>query len=109
MQRPLWASTGVKHPDYSDTLYVTELFASHTVNTMPETTIDAIADHGTITADTVTGTSEAAQTVFDALDAIGIDVRDVFLTMENEGVEEFEDAWSKLLKATQEQLETASK
>jgi transaldolase len=109
VQRPLWASTGVKNPDYSDTLYVTELVAPHTVNTMPEATIDAVADHGTITADTVTGTSEAAQTVFDALDAIGIDVRDVFFTLENEGVQKFKDAWSKLLKATQEQLETASK
>ncbi len=62
VQRPLWASTGVKNPDYSDTLYVTELVAPHTVNTMPEATIDAVADHGTITADTVTGTAEAAQT-----------------------------------------------
>ena len=109
VQRPLWASTGVKNPDYSDTLYVTELVAPHTVNTMPEATIDAVADHGTITADTVTGTSEAAQTVFDSLDAIGIDVSDVFLTLEDEGVEKFKDAWSKLLKATQEQLDTASK
>jgi transaldolase len=109
VQRPLWASTGVKNPEYSDTLYVTELVAPHTVNTMPEATIDAVADHGTITADTVTGTSEAAQTVFDSLDAIGIDVSDVFLRLEDEGVEKFKDAWSKLLKATEEQLNSASK
>src|ERR1700743_174162 len=108
VQRPLWASTGVKNPDYSDTLYVTELVAPNTVNTMPEATIDAVADHGTTTADTVTGTSDAAQTVFDALDAIGIDVRDVFLTLEDEGVDKFKDAWSKLLKATQEQLDGAA-
>src|ERR1700743_2660597 len=107
-QRPLWASTGVKTPDYSDSLYVPELVAPNTVNTMPEATIDAVADHGTITADTVTGTSDAAQTVFDALDAIGIDVRDVFLTLEDEGVDKFKDAWSKLLKATQEQLDGAA-
>ncbi len=56
VQRPLWASTGVKNPDYSDTLYVTELVAPNTVNTMPEKTIDAVADHGVITGDTVTGT-----------------------------------------------------
>ena len=55
VQRPLWASTGVKNPDYSDTLYVTELVAPNTVNTMPEKTIDAVADHGVITGDTVSG------------------------------------------------------
>ena len=61
VQRPLWASTGVKNPDYSDTLYVTELVAPNTVNTMPEKTIDAVADHGVITGDTVTGTAAEAQ------------------------------------------------
>ena len=61
LQRPLWASTGVKNPEYSDTLYVTELVAPNTVNTMPEKTIDAVADHGVITGDTVTGTAGAAQ------------------------------------------------
>ena len=106
-QRPLWASTGVKNRDYSDTLYVTELIAPHTVNTMPEKTIDAVADHGVITADTVTGTSEAAQSVFDALDAVGIDVRDVFLMLENDGVEKFKKSWEELLEATQNQLDAA--
>ena len=61
LQRPLWASTGVKNPEYSDTLYVTELVAPNTVNTMPEKTIDAVADHGVITGDTVTGKAEEAQ------------------------------------------------
>lgn len=107
VQRPLWASTGVKNDDYSDTLYVTELVAPHTVNTMPEATIEAVADHATIEGDTVTGTS--AQTVFDALEALGIDLRDVFLTLEKEGVEKFKEAWSKLLAATEEQLDSASK
>ncbi|KAA0111886.1 transaldolase [Mycolicibacterium sp. P1-5] len=109
VQRPLWASTGVKNPDYSDTLYVTELVAPNTVNTMPEKTIDAVADHGVITGDTVTGTAAAAQELFDKLDAIGIDLRDVFLVLENEGVEKFEKAWQELLDATQEQLDTAAK
>jgi transaldolase len=109
IQRPLWASTGVKNPDYSDTLYVTELVAPHTVNTMPEKTIDAVADHGTITGDTVTGTSEAAQLVFDALDAVGIDVRDVFLTLEKDGVEKFEKSWVDLLEATKGKLDAAEK
>src|SRR6201995_3992699 len=66
VQRPLWASTGVKNPEYSDTLYVTELVAPNTVNTMPEKTIEAVADHGEITGDTVTGTAGEAQGGFDA-------------------------------------------
>jgi transaldolase len=109
VQRPLWASTGVKNPDYSDTLYVTELVAPNTVNTMPEKTIDAVADHGTVTGDTITGTASAAQAVFDKLEAIGIDLTDVFLVLENEGVEKFEASWKELLDATQEQLNDASK
>ena len=68
VQRPLWASTGVKNPDYSDTLYVTELVAPNTVNTMPEKTMDAVADHGVITGDTVSGTATEAQAMFDKLD-----------------------------------------
>ncbi len=107
-QRPLWASTGVKNPDYSDTLYVTELIASNTVNTMPEKTIDAVADHGVITADSVTGRSGAAQSVFDALDEVGIDVRDVFLTLENDGVDKFKKSWEELLEATQNQVDAAT-
>jgi transaldolase len=109
VQRPLWASTGVKNPDYSDTLYVTELVAPNTVNTMPEKTIDAVADHGTVTGDTITGTASSAQAVFDKLEAIGIDLTDVFLVLENEGVEKFEASWKELLDATQEQLNSASK
>ncbi|OBK22261.1 transaldolase [Mycobacterium asiaticum] len=109
VQRPLWASTGVKNPDYSDTLYVTELVAPNTVNTMPEKTIDAVADHGVITGDTITGTAEEAQRVFDKLDAIGIDLDDVFVVLENEGVEKFEDSWKELLEETQAQLDSAAK
>jgi transaldolase len=105
VQRPLWASTGVKNPDYSDTLYVTELVAPNTVNTMPEKTLEAVADHGVITGDTVSGTSDAAQAVFDQLEAIGVDLRDVFLVLENEGVEKFEKSWHELLEAAQGQLD----
>lgn len=108
VQRPLWASTGVKNPDYSDTLYVTELVAPNTVNTMPEKTLDAVADHGVVTGDTVTGRSEEAQEVFDQLTAIGIDLTDVFLVLENEGVEKFEKSWHELLEATQGQLDEKS-
>ena len=109
VQRPLWASTGVKNPDYADTLYITELVAPNTVNTMPEKTMDAVADHGVITGDTVTGKAAEAQQVFDQLEAIGIDLTDVFLALENEGVEKFEKSWLELLEATQGQLDAAKK
>jgi len=109
VQRPLWASTGVKNPEYSDTLYVTELVAPDTVNTMPEKTIDAVADHGVITGDAVTGRADDAQAVFDTLDQVGIDLRDVFVVLEDEGVEKFEKSWQALLQATQEQLDNAKK
>lgn len=109
VQRPLWASTGVKNPDYSDTLYVTELVAPLTVNTMPEKTLEAVADHGEIKGDTVTGTASDAQQVFDKLEAVGIDLDDVFIVLENEGVEKFEDSWKELLHETQAQLDSADK
>jgi transaldolase len=109
VQRPLWASTGVKNPDYSDTLYVTELVAPHTVNTMPEPTINAVADHGVIRGDAVSGTASAAQKVFDDLEAAGIDLSDVFDLLETEGVEKFEASWNELLKETQAQLDSAAK
>ncbi|ORW41730.1 transaldolase [Mycobacterium paraense] len=109
VQRPLWASTGVKNPDYPDTLYVTELVAPNTVNTMPEKTIDAVADHGVITGDTVTGRAGEAQALFDKLWAVGVDLRDVFIVLEKEGVEKFEASWNELLKATQAQLDAAAK
>jgi transaldolase len=109
VQRPLWASTGVKNPDYSDTLYVTELVGAHTVNTMPEKTIDAVADHGNVTGDTVSGTGAAAQEVFDKLSAVGVDLTDVFLVLENEGVEKFVESWTELLTETQKQLGSADK
>jgi transaldolase len=109
VQRPLWASTGVKNPDYSDTLYVTELVAPNTVNTMPEKTIDAVANHGVVAGDTVTGTGAAAQEVFDKLTAVGIDLDDVFVVLEDEGVEKFVDSWRQLLDETQNQLGSAAK
>jgi transaldolase len=109
VQRPLWASTGVKNPDYSDTLYVTELVAPNTVNTMPEKTIDAVADHGVIAGDAVTGKAEESQALFDELAAVGIDLPDVFKVLEDEGVEKFEKSWLELLDATQAQLDAAKK
>ncbi|MEZ0382137.1 transaldolase [Mycobacterium sp. pW045] len=107
VQRPLWASTGVKNPDYPDTLYVTELVAPHTVNTMPEPTLEAVADHGDITGNTIAGTASESQRVFDQLAAAGIDVSDVFLVLESEGVDKFEASWGELLEATASQLNAA--
>jgi transaldolase len=106
-QRALWASTGVKNPDYPDTLYVTELAAPNTVNTMPEKTLDAFADHGEVAGDAVSGTAVESQDVFDKLTAVGIDLTDVFVVLENEGVDKFEVAWNELLEATAEQLRAA--
>jgi len=109
VQRPLWASTGVKNPEYSDTLYVTELVAPNTVNTMPAKTLDAVADHGVITGDTVTGRAGEAQEVFDKLEAVGVDLTDVFIVLEDEGVEKFAKSWRYLLEATQGQLDAVTK
>jgi transaldolase len=108
-QRPLWASTGVKNPDYPDTLYVTELVVDNTVNTMPEKTLEAFADHGEVDGDKVTDTAGAAQQVFTDLEGVGIDLDDVYTALENEGVEKFEKSWQELLDATQEQLDAAKK
>ncbi|WP_040791029.1 transaldolase [Nocardia paucivorans] len=103
-QRPLWASTGVKNPDYPDTLYVTELVAPNTVNTLPEKTLEAVADHGEVRGDTVSGTAEEARRVFDELTEVGIDLDDVFAVLEREGVEKFEKSWEELLSATAAEL-----
>jgi transaldolase len=106
-QRPLWASTGVKNPDYSDTMYVTELVVADTVNTMPEKTLLAFADHGEVEGDQVTGTAAQAQEVFDALERVGVDLTDVFLTVEDEGVQKFEASWQELLDTVKGQLDAA--
>ncbi|GAA0235699.1 transaldolase [Saccharothrix mutabilis subsp. mutabilis] len=106
-QRPLWASTGVKDPNYSDTRYVDELVVADTVNTMPEKTLHAVADHGRITGDTVTGRAARAQEVFDALAGVGIDLDDVFAVLETEGVDKFEKSWAELLETVTGQLNQA--
>ncbi|MEJ2870236.1 transaldolase [Actinomycetospora sp. OC33-EN08] len=103
-QRPLWASTGVKNKAYPDTLYVTELAAPDTVNTMPESTLDAFADHGELHGDAVTGTADAAGEVFAALSGVGIDVDDVYQVLEDEGVDKFEKSWTELLETVSDQL-----
>jgi transaldolase len=106
-QRPLWASTGVKNPAYPDTLYVSDLVVADTVNTMPEKTLRAFADHGEVTGDQVSGKGAEAQGVFDKLVAAGIDLDDVFLTLETEGVEKFKVSWTELLDTVKGQMEKA--
>ena len=106
-QRPLWASTGVKNPDYPDTLYVTDLVVADTVNTMPEKTLEAVADHGEVTGDQVTGTGEEAQAVLDAVVAAGVDWQDVMSVLEDEGVEKFKTSWTELEETVEQQMEKA--
>ena len=97
-QRPLWASTSTKNPEYSDTLYVDSLIGPDTVNTLPEETIDAFEDHGTV-ARTVDADPDAAQTVIDELGGVGIDLDDVGRTLETEGVEKFQASFTHLLES----------
>jgi transaldolase len=106
-QRPLWASTGVKNPDYSDTMYITELVVPNTVNTMPEKTMMAFADHGEVRGDMVTGTKAEAQQVLDDLERVGISYDDVVDVLEKEGVEKFEASWNELVVDVQQELDAA--
>jgi transaldolase len=109
VQRPLWASTGVKNSNYPDTLYVTELVGANTVNTMPEKTIEAVAEHAVVRGDTVSGKADEAQALFDKLSAVGVDLRDVFVVLEDEGVQKFQTSWLELLKETQTQLDATKR
>ena len=103
-QRPLWASTGVKDPAFPDDMYVVELAGPGCVNTMPEPTLRAVADHGNLHGDTLDGTGGASQQVFDQLTGLGVDLDEVFDTLENEGVEKFKDAWEELLTTVSDAL-----
>jgi transaldolase len=108
-QRPLWASTSTKNPAYRDVMYVEELIAPGVVNTMPEATIHAYADHGFADrgeppGDTITGRYQEAQQVLNDLAAIGVEYKDVVDTLEREGVEKFAQSWTELLGSVTEQL-----
>ncbi|MFI2629618.1 transaldolase [Streptomyces collinus] len=103
-QRPLWASTGVKDPAYKDTLYVDELVAPGTVNTMPEATLDAVAHHGDVRGDTVTGGYDRARADLAAVERLGIAYDEVVRQLEDEGVAKFEAAWQDLLDAVTKSL-----
>jgi transaldolase len=107
-QRPLWASTGVKNPRYRDTLYVTELVAPGTVNTMPEQTLCAFADHGEVPDDRVSADADAdAREVFAELAAVGIDLADVFDALERDGIAWFETSWQELQATVRAALQKA--
>jgi len=107
-QRPLWASTGVKNPDYDDTMYVTQLVVPNTVNTMPEGTLNAVADHGAIEEDMVHGRYDESREVLAALADVGIDYDDVVAVLEREGVEKFVASWDELVATVTTALEGAS-
>lgn len=97
VQRPLWASTGVKDPAYPDTLYVDTLIGPHTVNTMPQSTLDAFLDHGTVDPDAITSQLENATATLLALEGLGISLEVITDALEADGVKKFEDAWISLL------------
>jgi transaldolase len=99
VQRPLWASTGVKDPAYPDTMYVDDLVTAGVVNTVPEATLNAVADHSGAADDTVRGTYADAHATLTALADIGIDYDDVVDLLEREGVDKFIVAWEDLLKS----------
>jgi transaldolase len=95
-QRPLWASTGVKDPAYADARYVVELVAPGVVNTMPQATLDAVADHGSVRGDSIRGSYPAAREVLDDLAALGVDYDDVVQTLEDDGLASFDASWNQL-------------
>ncbi|WP_300612485.1 transaldolase [Trebonia sp.] len=104
VQRPLWASTSTKDPAFPDTMYVVDLVAPDTVNTMPEATLRATADHGVLRGDTVHGTYEQSRQVFASLEHLGISYDDVVRVLEDEGVEKFAASWNELLETIRNEL-----
>ena len=107
VQRPLWASTGVKDPSLPDTLYVTGLVAPNTVNTMPEATLNAVADHGEITGNTIVPNYSESNKVLDAIAERGISYTEVVEKLETEGLSKFDVSWEELLQTVREALDNA--
>ncbi len=106
-QRPLWASTSVKDPSFADTMYVVDLVAPDTVNTMPEATLHAVAAHGQLRGDTIHGTYEESRRVFEQLEGLGIGYDDVVTVLESQGVQKFEASWNELLETIKTELAAA--
>ena len=98
LQRPLWASTSVKNPAYPDTLYVDNLIAPETVNTMTEPTLRAFDNHGVVVDDSITGRFAEAEHVLSTLPSLGINYHTVVNQLERDGIRAFDDAWDRLLK-----------
>ena len=104
VQRPLWASTSTKDPSLPDTLYVVDLVAKDTVNTMPEATLKATADHGVLQGDTIHGTYADSKKAFADLETLGVSYDDVVKVLEDEGVAKFEASWNELLETIRAEL-----
>jgi len=104
VQRPLWASTSTKDPAYRDTMYVEELAAPLTVNTMPEPTLHAVADHGVLRGDAIEGTYEQSRQLLAGLESLGIGYADVVRVLEEEGVQKFADSWAEMLGTITDQM-----
>jgi transaldolase len=107
-QKPLWASTSTKDPSFNDTMYIEDLVAPGTVNTMPEATLHATAAHGTISGDTITTGYDAARKVLADMEALGISYDDVVAVLESEAVEKFAASWQELLSSIESQLAAES-
>jgi transaldolase len=103
-QRPLWASTSVKDPSFADTMYVTELAAPGTVNTMPEATMHATREHGKLHGDAIRGTYDESRQVFAQLEALGVHYDDVVAVLEEQGVQKFAASWAELLDSISREL-----
>jgi transaldolase len=108
-QRPLWASTSTKDPAFPDTMYVEELVAPGTVNTMPESTLDAMADHGKVRGNTASSGYDQARQVFADLEALGIGYQDVVTVLEDEGVAKFAASWQEMLETISTALAAAGR
>jgi transaldolase len=109
VQRPLWASTSTKDPAFEDTMYVVELVAPDTVNTMPEATLRATADHAKLRGDTIRGTYQASRQVFADLAGLGISYDDVVQVLEDEGVDKFAVSWNEFLGTIQANMGAVEK
>ena len=108
-QRPLWASTSTKDPAFPDTRYVVDLVAPDVVNTMPEATLRAVADHGVVPADSIRGTYPQAHDVLERLAAVGVDYDSVVTQLETDGISKFDAAWRDLARELDNALDhTAS-
>ncbi len=107
LQRLLWASTGVKDKALDDTRYVVGLAAPDTVNTMPEATLQAVADHGKVRGDTIRGSYDAGRMILSDLTRLGVDLADVAETLETQGVASFAKGWDELIASVTRQMENA--